>query len=309
MYIQDYFVKYYDYRPFGNRAFIDKIIGNFTKVLGYIANIILPIWFKCFPGKIDINKTIPITVITTTFPTRINYIWLVIECMLRQKIQPSKIKLYLSKKQFISVHSIPSNLKKYVSNKFLEIIWVDEDIKSHKKYWYVVNENPYQKFITIDDDIIYDSDTIKILWEKSIEENNCVISCYNHKIKKDEKGEILPYSHWRNEPVNINENSNNVFFGSGGGTLFPEGSLLDANQPFNIISQICPYADDIWLNAFIRKNGFTVINVKNNFSVPEWIIWNNIKLSTRNNGDNLNDIQLFQTIQFIKDKFNYIPFL
>ena len=50
MYIQDLFIRYYDYRPFKNRL-ANKIIGNASKFGLILANIILPIWFKLFPGE------------------------------------------------------------------------------------------------------------------------------------------------------------------------------------------------------------------------------------------------------------------
>ena len=91
MYIQDLFIKYYDFRPFKNNTIGNKVIGNFSKILVYIANIILPIWFKCFPGKQNKRNKIPINISMTSFPNRINKVWLVIECMLRQTKQPTKI--------------------------------------------------------------------------------------------------------------------------------------------------------------------------------------------------------------------------
>lgn len=44
---------------------------------------------------------------------------------------------------------------------------MDEDIRSHKKYWYAISEYPGMSIITVDDDIIYSSDTIKDLVEGS----------------------------------------------------------------------------------------------------------------------------------------------
>lgn len=96
--------------------------------------------------------------------------------------------------------------------------------------------------------------------------------------------------------------------GSGGGTLFPCGSLKDANLPINIINKVCPLADDIWLNAIVRKNGFNVLCANDSISVPTWIIFNNEKLSTINDGDKFNDKQLFNVIEFMRKKFNYDPF-
>lgn len=308
MYIQDVFTKYYDYRPFKNSIFLNKIIGNSSKILGVLANIILPYWFICFPHKYNKEKSIPISICFTSFPKRINKVWLVIECLLRQSLQPEEVRLYLSKEQFKCLDELPKNLKKYINNYFLKVYLVENDIKSHKKYWYAINDNVNRPIILVDDDIIYSSDTIKLLWENSKLHTDCVIACYCHKIKWDNNTKlILPYSKWKGK-VNIGDKGVDIFFGSGGGTYFPYNSLLNANESIDILSKICPLADDIWLNAIIRKNGFKVLNIKRKGAVPEWKRFNNYKLSTINNGESYNDKQLNNVISFFIEKYGFNPY-
>ena len=59
------------------------------------------------------------------------------------------------KKRSISneLKDIPDNLLGYYNKKQLEIIFVEEDLRSHKKYYYAFKEYQNDIIITIDDDI------------------------------------------------------------------------------------------------------------------------------------------------------------
>lgn len=43
--------------------------------------------------------------------------------------------------------------------------WGREDIRSHKKFYYAMQEYPDDMIITIDDDVYYRSDTIELLYQ------------------------------------------------------------------------------------------------------------------------------------------------
>ena len=311
MYIQDLFVNYYDYRPFKS-SLANKFVGNVSKISLLFANIILPIWFKLFPGdkayvkRSNAYQQKNVVVCLTTFPARINKLWLVIECILRQTMIPRRIVLYLSKEQFPDINSLPVSVVKYTKT-CLDIRLVEGDMKSHKKYWYAINDFSENPIITIDDDIIYSSRTIERLLQGAKRFPNSVLALYCHPIQRNDDGTLKPYSEWVGN-ITINKPEKDIFFGSGGGTYFPVGSLKGANQSFEIIKVICPFADDIWLNSFIRMNGYNVCCLSNTVSVPEWYINKNRKLNAINNGENQNDIQLSKIRLFLKEKFQIDPY-
>lgn len=308
MYIQDFFLKYYDYRPFSN-IFLNKIIGNLSKISIYIGSLFLPLWFRLFPAKLKRNKIEKNVIVSfTSFPKRINKVWLVIECLLRQNIQPETIVLYLSQNQFNSKDKLPSKLLDYEKKNIIQIQLKPNDYRSHKKYWYAVKDFPNKTIITIDDDIIYHSKLISNLLYYHKKEPNYVIAEFTNKILWNNDCSIKDYSQWGRSTIKVGEKGYDIFFGSGGGTLFPCGSLKDANIPIDIINKICPLADDIWLNAIVRKNGYKVLSTNDSLSVPTWFIFNNEKLSTINNEDKLNDKQLFNVIEFMQKEFNCNPF-
>src|SRR5690606_39648084 len=68
-----------------------------------LGNAILPLYFKLFSKKRYSGKSMggdrKIIVSFTTFPKRIDSIWKVIECMLRQTVRPDKVMLYLSRSE------------------------------------------------------------------------------------------------------------------------------------------------------------------------------------------------------------------
>lgn len=277
------------------------------------ANIILPFYFKFTSSKIDnkLDKTKidrPRVIVTfTSFPARINRVWIVVETILRQKIKPDKIIIWLSKKQFENINSLPKNLLDQ-RDKGLEILMVEDDLKSHKKYYYAVKEFPHDILITIDDDIIYPSDMIKNLIASSIKFPKTVIARYGYRIKVEEDT-IAPYKNWEKKIVNSIP-SDDMFFGSGGGTLFPPGAFPDITLKKEIIISTCPLADDIWLNTMIRINGFKILILDSNKGTLLPVLnLKNKTLSSKNKGLNLNDIQLKDVRTYFSENLGVDPFL
>lgn len=312
--LQDIFIRYSDVRPF-KWALLNKLTGNFSRwFIKQIASTVLPKYFKRKPGinlywKAQQEERISEAIVSfTSFPQRIDVVWLVIECLLRQTRVPSKIVLCLSREQFGDKDALPTTLKNYPEN-VVEIKMVDGDIRSHKKYWYSVKEYCDSPIIIVDDDIIYDSHLVEDLENVALHNNNVVACCWGGRMMWDNNGLIKPYSQWHGD-VKLNEITGDFFLGSGGGTYFPNGSLLGANQPIEDIMSICPYADDIWLNAIIRHNGYRTCLIRKHNSVPEWKITNNKKLTTVNNGNmHYNDIQLEQVRNYFIMKYGSDPFL
>lgn len=299
--LQDFFVKYYDIRPFHN-PIINKVVGNSSKILVSIANLVLPYLFSKYPYSPapNLHENAPV-VCLTSFPARINKVWLVIECLLRQTMTPYKIILYLSKDQFPNLNLLPKDLLKLQSDLFC-IKLKDGDYKSHKKYWYAISEYPDRPIITADDDIIYPSNVVERLVMAS-ETNPKVVPAIYTSIINWKDGVLLPYSKWRGWPE-LNCVSSKIFFGSGGGVLFPIGSLNGADDKIDNIMKVCPTADDIWLNCIVRKNGYKVMAIDSHISVPEWKNKHNVSLSYLNNTLNQNDKQLYDTIEYFKNQYN-----
>lgn len=310
--LQDILIRISDIRPFKS-VLINKVTGNSSRwLVKQLASFVLPYYFRCKPGikyyrmaqqEGRISEAI---VSLTSFPQRIGVVWLVVECLLRQTRVPQKIVLYLSKEQFVDEKSLPLTLAIYPKD-IVEIRMVDGDIRSHKKYWYIVEDYKNTPVVLVDDDLIYDSHMIEDLEDVSTKRDNVVACCWGSYMSCSSDGSVLPYSRWSGKSA-IGEITDNFFYGSGGGTYFPKGSLNGVKQPIDDIMRVCPYADDIWLNAITRINGYRTCLVRNFISMPEWKIKNNKTLNSMNNGQGLNDIQLQQVSQYMLRVFGIDPF-
>lgn len=261
-----------------------------------IANKILPVYFyftknkKCFSLGIPQNRKIPIIVSLTSFPNRIFKVWLVIESILRQTEKPDQIILWLSKEQFGSIESLPQRLLKQ-QERGLVIVLKEGDLRSHKKYFYTLQEFPKAIMITLDDDIFYPSNTLSELFKWHHKFPNSIIARYGLKIKLT-NNDLAPYKEWE-ENYQQESPDFNVFFGSGGGTLFPPNSLSKEALNSHIFTTICMNADDVWLNTMCRLKKTKIYKINHNrCSLLPVLNQNNITLSRRNVQENLNDRQL-----------------
>jgi len=219
---------------------------------------------KKYVLKESIKKNGRYIVSFTSFPARINNVWLVVESILRQTQKPDMIILWLSKKQFSSLDVLPKSLLN-LQKRGLTIKLKDEDFRSHKKYYYFLKEYSEDYLITIDDDIFYRSDMLKTLFDYSIKYPNRVISNYSHILCYEDK-KLLSYEQVdRNIKCECVDNAN-LFFGSGGGTLFPPYCFFSDILNIDLAMKLCPIADDVWLNAMVRLNKRKVVKT-NYFSV------------------------------------------
>ena len=94
----------------------------------------------CTYSKPSTNKNENIVVSLTSFPARINKVWMTIDSLMRQTVAPSSINLYLSEEDFPQKEkSLGTNLlrfKKYGLN----IVWVKDNLRPHKKYLYAFHQ-------------------------------------------------------------------------------------------------------------------------------------------------------------------------
>lgn len=280
-----------------------------------VANITLPLYYvitsknKLHKLTKTENKTLsyPRYIVSlTTFPARINKVWLVIETILRQKVKPDKIILWISKKQFEGIESLPNKLINQMK-RGLEIRFVDEDIRSHKKYYYVMKEFPQEIIITIDDDILYRNDFIKFSVDFHKENPKDIISFYCRKVLR-KNDELITYNKWPKTELR-QKSISELFFGSGGGTLFPPNSLYNDLLNRNLFLKLTPIADDIWLNTMSRLNKTNIYSVSNKYHIPLPVInWNNKTLAKQNVSENLNDIQIKNVRNYYLENFNIDPF-
>ena len=276
---------------------IDRLYHRLTiRVL----NILLPVIFKIFPGnnnsikKEQGNKKPEYIVSLTTFPARINKVWLAIESILRQKEKPDKIILWLYEGEFPDKNNLPKNLLSQ-EKRGLEIRFCDENLMPHKKYFYTMQEYAYASVVTIDDDMIYPPDLISkfIMYNKKYP--GTIICSIGRRINLED-GNILPYKKW--EYLNcITGPSFQVLPIGCGGIFYPPDSLHSDVFDINNLKKLAITADDLWLKVMELKNNTGVLNISGEY--PRFFIpiiqKNNINQSNINIGEGEND-RIFKTL-------------
>lgn len=291
------------YEVLHNRKGIPPFLFTpFRRILRLIARNTLPNWLESEEYGNNVPKS-DIIVSLTSFPARINDVHLVIRCFLRQTVLPQKILLWLSKEQFEGVE-IPENLES-LQNDIFEIRFVDGDIRSHKKYFYVLGEFPEDKILLVDDDIFYPSTMIQELLDAYNSYPNYVICRYGSLIKFSGNEPNKFHTWW----WEIAEECNNqdFFFGSGGGTLISRNLLYEDIINIDLARQLTPIADDIWLNAMVNLKGTKKYKVKCGLLLQNED-QQTVRLTSENTGKNLNDVQFKNVIAYYKEKINKNPF-
>lgn len=257
------------------------------------ANVLLPVYyrltaFKAGIGTKDTTKTEGRLIVSlSSFPARISHVWITLESLLRQTLKPDMIILWLSKLQFPNEFAdLPEQLVA-LQDRGLTIRFVDEDYRSHRKYLYVLKEYPKDILLTVDDDLIYPPCLFEDVWQMHLSHPSAIIASYAHGKEYDSSGHIRPYLEWRN-----NSMSGPFFFCSGGGALFPAGCLHADTTDIGIALELCPNADDVWLNFMALKQGTSIVHPPKRWLPLPVLAAASDKLSTINVYEHGNDRQI-----------------
>lgn len=276
-------------------------IGKHGEIYSLIRFLLRNYYNFIFPLQVQLKKKQSLSnddkiiVSITSFPKRINKVWMVIETMFNQTHQPDKIVLTLSELQFKD-KKIPKKLLEQVE-RGLEIIWTKDDIRSHKKYFYVMQKYPNSIIITIDDDILYEKSLIKKLTHFNSIYPNCIL-CNWGTVKKGNE-----YNNWENLLLQYKSPSYNVLQIGVGGVLYPPNSLYKDVFRKDIFLEICPLADDIWLNAMAILNDTQIVKTDYPFYYIPILYNDNTTLHSVNLGQNQNNKQIQNLIQKYGEQF------
>lgn len=312
----DIILKCYSKLLIDSQYFFVRVLFRFFRLsMRLFVNIVLPVYFRCTSANKKyslVSETInirpKIIISLTSFPGRINRLWLVIETLLRQKVKPDVIILWLSKEQFPSLLSVPKSLLK-LQKRGLKIELRDGDLRSHKKYLYAFNEYPEYSIVTVDDDIFYPTTLLSSLLKASEHNPNCIVANYLKQIQYNEDGFLKSYLQWphiNNDSIS----SSHLFFGSGGGVLFPPQSLHSDLLKKDLFMRLTPYADDIWLNTMARLAGTAIVPSTFRFCLLPVMNFRDVTLSSVNNNveNPMNDIQLENIRNYYNEKLEVDPF-
>ena len=277
------------------------VLTPLRKMVRAVANKVLPSYLSKAPKTAGKQKTSDVIVSLTSFPARIDNVWQVIECLLRQTCRPKKILLWLSRDQFPTADSIPESLRNRTGDVF-EIRMVDGDIRSHKKYYYVAKEYPDSLVFIIDDDIYYPSTLLARTLECHLKHPDSVICNYGYWMKYNSAGRVQSYRSW--EECLVDSEEEDLFFGSGGGTLIVPSRMDKHLTDIELSLKLTPIADDIWLNTMTRLAGLKIVMLSHGLILPVKQK-ENISLASQNIGESKNDVQIQNIEGFFGPVFSH----
>ena len=270
--------------------FIKRIIAYISYIPYYLHK----------PELIEKNNKNPELVVSfTTYPARIKCLPLVVGSIIRQSKQPDAIVLYLSKKQFKNVNNpIFDTIKK----QGVKITLVDDDIRSHKKYFYAMEEFPNSVIITIDDDIIYDKNMIEDLYNSYLRHPKAVSAKRVHRITFDRNNKILPYLNWDYNTRDIVDEESLELVATGcAGILYPPNCIYKEWNDIEGIKETSLCADDLWLKVMELLNNVPVVLAKSkSYNLKHIWATNFNGLGIDNILNNGNDLQLENICKYKK---------
>lgn len=222
-----------------------------------ILNVCYPVIHK--RDKVSgVDKDSPIIVSLTSFPARIDLVWITIASIMNQSMKAGRIILWLSNEQYAGDDTdLPKSLID-LKKRGLEIKYCS-NLMPHKKYFYTMQENPEAVVVTIDDDIFYPENHLEMLWKKHLEYPNAVCCWYAHKIGYDGEGKILPYNEWESDVNGYTSPTMQLLAVGCGGVLYPVKEMPKELFQEEQIRKLCIMTDDLWLKSMEVLAGIPVV--------------------------------------------------
>lgn len=188
------------------------------------------------------------------------------------------------------VKDLTSELKLLIDNDIIEMLVVKENLCPHLKYFYAMQKYKDKPIITVDDDRIYTSNTIKLLVDKFEALNyKSVVSICAPKMTKT--GNLVDNdSRWciiKNR-LKPNEKSFIAMAEGFAGVLYPPNAFDNLENKINDIKE-CLYHDDLFLKVLEIENNIPVTNVNGTFGKECDALEQNMISSSLKNNHNLSN--------------------
>lgn len=260
-----------------------------VRIYKYAVKIIANVWVYLIKVRNKEEKDVDsntLIVSFTSYPARIQKVYLVAKTLLAQRgVDNFKVVLWLSIEQFPKgIDSLPSNLTD-LCPKGLDIRFVNDDLRPHKKYFYAFKEYPNNIVITVDDDVLYPSTLIKKLYEVHCEHPKEVI--YN-------RGAIITkkaYDTWAIVDKR-DEMRDDVLPTGVGGVLYPPHCYNEKIFDVDAIKATCISTDDLWLSTMCRLNKTKSVYTGGKYGLINTVSSQKFALCNINCGGGKNDLSI-----------------
>ena len=245
------------------------------------------------PQSIDSNPIVSLK----SFGDRVDTVYLTIQSIFEQTLPAKKIILWLSQDEF-SIKNLPRTLQE-CRKRGLDVRFC-QDYRSYDKLIHTLEEYPNDDIITIDDDVLYPPDLLKILTRASKQYPGCVLGTRGHRITLDSNRKPLAYQHWDQCITNTTPRFDTLLTGTGG-IFYPTGTFSSAVLDSKLFMQLCPTGDDIWFKAHAMLNGRKSAIVADNPTLsflPAFIEGSQVDCLANNNVISGNDKQIRDTFEY-----------
>ncbi len=197
----------------------------------------------------------------TSYPERIEQLEWTLRSLWAQTLQPNRVILNLATTQFPGgKDDLPAGVRRFLPCG-LEV-YFDEDWRSFKKLVPTWQRFPDALLVTADDDIYYPPRWLQFL-RKSLEKHPEAIQINRAHLITFDGDQLMPCLSWRQCLAGEWPDSVRNFPTTGGGVLFPPGTLHSDFTQDELFTALCPEADDIWVWAMAVLAG-TPLHVVNN---------------------------------------------
>lgn len=217
------------------------------------------------------NHSQQVVVSLTSFPAAIPYAEQAIRSILNGSVLPDKLVLYVTLSQFAEGEMPQGLLSLAAENPIFEIRNYDRDIRSYRKLIPALIDFPEAIIVTIDDDVAYHPDMLKMLLELHAAVPDAILA---HRAKHIKVGR--PYKQWKKYRwyhflfKRIHRSYLTLQTGCGG-VLYPPHSLCAEMMDVELFTQLAPSTDDIWFWAAGVANNYPVIPVPFGYNKPKGV--------------------------------------
>lgn len=213
----------------------------------------------------DLNQRGKIIVCLTTKPERISKTWLVAESILRQRKKPDGLILYVARDEFEKESALPRSILS-LRKRGLKIVFVEDNLRPHNKYFHAMGTYPEADILTIDDDKIYTPNLVGNLTECSKKYPGSICAVLVRKIMVKDRL-VNSYLNWMISRKNADPSHALLSLGVGG-VLFPSGSLHSDLFDVDRLRDKALLTDDLWIKIMALKQGTKVASAAGMFDYP-----------------------------------------
>ena len=185
----------------------------------------------------------------TTHGDRIDQVYLTLESISRGRVRARRVTLWLDTS---FRNRIPSSLER-LQKRGLEIFFVD-DVGPHQKFFYAkeLALSDGVPLVTIDDDCLYWSWWLERLIDGARKTPDNIVCYRARRLLFDGPGSLKKYNVW--PLVDSSDPSPDVFITGVSGVIYPTDFLQELSVAGDNFKNVCPKADDVWLNYIASKS-------------------------------------------------------